>query len=71
VPYDIREEGNKFAIYRTPYPGETGEEEKVAEADTMKDAEMYVSFASRKEDEPTTTKAPVEEAEDTEEEEET
>ena len=52
MPYEIRKEEDKFAVYRLPYPGETGEEEKVAESDTLKNAEMYVAFASRKEDEP-------------------
>ena len=33
MPYDIREEEGVFAVYRLPYPGEKGGEEKVAEMD--------------------------------------
>ena len=49
MPYDIRKEGSKFAVYRLPYPGEKGSEKKVADADNMKNAKMYVAFAEKKE----------------------
>jgi hypothetical protein len=52
MPYDIREEEGVFAVYRLPYPGEKGGEEKVAEMDEQENAEMFVEFAQRKEKTP-------------------
>ena len=49
MPYDIKEEEGVFAVYRLPYPGEKGGEEKVAEMDEEENAEMFVEFAQRKE----------------------
>ena len=50
MPYDIRKEGSKFAVYRLPYPGEKGGEKKINPPhDTLDGAEMYVAFAEKKE----------------------
>ncbi len=69
MPYDIREEEGVFAVYRLPYPGEKGGEEKVAEMDERDNAEMFVEFAQRKEKTPP-MRAPMEmETEEVEEEE--
>ena len=68
MPYDIREEEGVFAVYRLPYPGEKGGEEKVAEMDERDNAEMFVEFAQRKEKTPP-MRAPMEmETEEVEEE---
>ena len=69
MPYDIREEEGVFAVYRLPYPGEKGGEEKVAEMDEQENAEMFVEFAQRKEKTPPMRAPMVMETEEVEEEE--
>lgn len=69
MPYDIREEEGVFAVYRLPYPGEKGGEEKVAEMDEEENAEMFVEFAQRKEKTPPMQAPMVMETEEVEEEE--